>query len=363
MRQFSELQFPIPLQGAPDSFFISANGYGGFRSHHTSFYESTQFTHTFVLKGGPGTGKSYTLRKAAEQAKQQGAHCRYIYCSSDPGSLDGVILEKGDCRIAVLDGTAPHERDAVIPGAFDEIINLGAYWNTESLMKQRDIIASLTKKKAHAYQKAYRQLGVAGQLALEVEKEITTCLRMDKMQKNITKEIRELHPSKNPGEEIRYRSAFSMRGTARFAPPETATLLCLKDCFGTAGIYLSVFRKMLQKSSRFHYLCYPSVYTERIVESIYLPDNNLMILQDEDAVGRQINMHRFLDTGELARKRPYMRLGERLSNEMKVCALASLQEAATYHFALEEIYGESMNFKEKEHCTATLCEKISKMLK
>ena len=70
-----------------------------------------------------------------------------IFCSSDPHSLDGVIAEKNDRRIAMVDGTAPHERDAVIPGAIDEIINLGDFWERRWLVGQKENIKRLAKEK------------------------------------------------------------------------------------------------------------------------------------------------------------------------------------------------------------------------
>ena len=76
------------------AFFISANGYGGFRTMQPIFYKSQEFERVFLIFGGPGTGKSSLMRKVASAAEGGGAVCEYIYCSSDIRSLDGVIITK-----------------------------------------------------------------------------------------------------------------------------------------------------------------------------------------------------------------------------------------------------------------------------
>ena len=43
-------------------FFASANGYTGFRSYFDEIFDSRDYTAIYVLKGGPGTGKSTLLK-------------------------------------------------------------------------------------------------------------------------------------------------------------------------------------------------------------------------------------------------------------------------------------------------------------
>jgi hypothetical protein len=74
-----------------------------------------------------------------------------IYCSSDPRSLDGVIISANGKKIAVIDSTSPHERDAKIPGATDEIINLGEHFDIGWLTANREAIISKSRSKANAW--------------------------------------------------------------------------------------------------------------------------------------------------------------------------------------------------------------------
>lgn len=60
----------------------------------------------FILKGGPGVGKSTFIKEVAETMLAKGYDLEFHYCSSDNDSLDGVVIPK--LQIGVIDGTAPH---------------------------------------------------------------------------------------------------------------------------------------------------------------------------------------------------------------------------------------------------------------
>ena len=152
------------IENAP-YYFAAANSYGGFISYFDRIFGSENFDRVFVLKGGPGTGKSSFMKRLAHTLSESGAQLELFRCSSDPSSLDGVIAESTSGRIAVVDGTAPHERDAIIPGAVDEIINLGENWNERWLRAERSRIEPLCHEKSRAYRTAYYYLSLAGHAA------------------------------------------------------------------------------------------------------------------------------------------------------------------------------------------------------
>jgi len=168
----------------PHKYFAAANGYHGFRSYFDSIFASENFLKIYVLKGGPGTGKSSLLKRLSQHFSGMRVYNEAIYCSSDPSSLDGVIIERNARRIAVIDGTAPHERDAVIAGAIDEIINLGENWDSDMLEKKRDEILELNKKKKLAYQNAYQNLRLAGEIDSKIEAEYFNILNSSGIQES-----------------------------------------------------------------------------------------------------------------------------------------------------------------------------------
>jgi len=123
-----------------------------------SFYESglENLDRIFVLKGGPGTGKSTLMRKIGMSMMDRGDDVEFWQCSSDNDSLDGVIIP--DLRVAVVDGTAPHVVDPKYPGAVDEIVNLGAHWNQKYLQAHKGDIIKLTKEYRTCFFSAYKYL-------------------------------------------------------------------------------------------------------------------------------------------------------------------------------------------------------------
>ena len=79
------------------------------------------------MKGGPGVGKSSFMKKIATEFADKGYDVEIFPCSSDPGSLDAVVIKK--LGVVLIDATAPHIVDPKIPGAIDEIVNFGDFWD------------------------------------------------------------------------------------------------------------------------------------------------------------------------------------------------------------------------------------------
>ena len=48
----------------------------------------------FIIKGGPGVGKSTFMRSIADRLVERGFDVEFHCCSSDNGSLDGIVIPK-----------------------------------------------------------------------------------------------------------------------------------------------------------------------------------------------------------------------------------------------------------------------------
>ena len=72
------------------------------------FFESNfqELERLFILKGGPGTGKSSLIKSIGHEWKLLGYDLEWIHCSSDVGSMDAVIIPK--LKAGIVDGTNPH---------------------------------------------------------------------------------------------------------------------------------------------------------------------------------------------------------------------------------------------------------------
>ncbi len=124
-----------------------------------SFYDHivpSDAARKIILKGGPGTGKSTFMKSIAADFGQSGYDLEYHWCSSDNDSLDGIVI--GNANVCLLDGTAPHVVDPRYPGAVDQIINLGDFWDAEAIIPNKQRIIDLSQQIGRQFQRAYNRL-------------------------------------------------------------------------------------------------------------------------------------------------------------------------------------------------------------
>ena len=111
------------------------------------------------LKGGQGVGKSSLMKRVAAVCEAAGHAVEYYHCSSDPDSLDGIAIPA--LGYAMMDGTAPHVYDPVLPVARDELIALGDLLDVAPLRSKADAIARLTREIGALFRRAYGFLAAA----------------------------------------------------------------------------------------------------------------------------------------------------------------------------------------------------------
>ena len=76
-------------------YFLGANSPTGFYSLYDQLLPPEQASAIYILKGGPGCGKSTLMRRVAALAQEAGEPVEYIVL---PGK-----------KAALVDGTAPHD--------------------------------------------------------------------------------------------------------------------------------------------------------------------------------------------------------------------------------------------------------------
>ena len=144
--------------------FLAANSAEGFISHFGDCYDPADGWKAFIIKGGPGTGKSSFMKKVREKALKNNIVVDEIYCASDPSSLDGLILPEK--KTVIMDGTSPHVVEPRLPGVCECILDFGSFWDSRILEKERDIILSLTKENKKLHKNASRYIKAAGEVML-----------------------------------------------------------------------------------------------------------------------------------------------------------------------------------------------------
>ncbi len=159
------------MKNAVYEYFPGSNTPKGFYSYYDYIMEKKKAKRVIILKGGPGTGKSTFMKRIASHFDKKGYETEMLHCSSDPDSLDGVCIR--ECGFLILDGTAPHIVDPKYPGAVDEIINLGQFWDKEKIAKKKDEIINLSKVISDNFVKAYDYLSGAKNISNRICREFT----------------------------------------------------------------------------------------------------------------------------------------------------------------------------------------------
>ncbi len=344
-------------------FFAAANGITGFRSYFDEIFPSEELTGVFVLKGGPGTGKSTLLRDLSSAFASPDIQQDIFHCSSDPKSLDGLLLTLGERRIAILDGTAPHERDARIPGATDILVNLGEGFDLGALRAQREKILTLQKKKSISYKDAYFYLAIFGIFASKIMAETKERLKEGAIHLLENDSFFQKNAEAEGVFTKRPIGAFCKDGLQRL---DTYEKIC-KQKFHIEGedeegkILLTALFSRLSKNGSFGYVS-PSPLFSDLVDGLILKNGEVSITQKKTEGSKEIFSKDFFKkiSPEAARR------GEEYKAEAaRYLSLAreALCRASESHFALEEIYTPAMHFERIDSIKADLKKEIAGLLR
>ena len=130
-------------------YFLGANGPKGFVSLYREFCSPDSGNFLWVIKGGPGLDVEYVL------------------CSSDPDSLDGVLIPQW--HVGYADGTAPHVLDVSFPAAAGAYLDLGQFYDIDAIRPELPRLRALTEKNQALYREAYCALREAKAVHDEIE--------------------------------------------------------------------------------------------------------------------------------------------------------------------------------------------------
>lgn len=94
-------------KGKIKKVFPGGNTAKGFHSYYDNII-GDNWNKLFIIKGGPGVGKSSLMKKIGYEMVEKGYDVEFHQCSSDNNSLDGLVVPA--LKIAIVDGTAPQVR-------------------------------------------------------------------------------------------------------------------------------------------------------------------------------------------------------------------------------------------------------------
>ncbi len=327
-------------------YFCAVNSGKGFMSFYNDLIRKAE--RIFIIKGGPGTGKSRFMHEVASAAERCGKTVDYYYCSSDSSSLDAIMT---DGKTLFLDGTFPHSVDTAAPGVRDNIIDLGSFWDVAALIGQRKRIADLNRKKSSCFCRAYGYLSAAAEAATVADSITESFVISEKLRRAAARELSAIPDGEGFAVSKVALSSFGMNGSVTLDTFErvAARYVGIADFKGTAHIFTQELLTLAEKKRLKVTVAVDPLIPER-TEAILIEGHGLAF--EIGGHGEKcINMKRFIDPVACRICRNEYKLADTLRGALTDAALASLQAASTYHFALEKIYGEAMDFAAKEEYT------------
>ena len=330
-----------------ENYFASANTTEGFKSFFSVIFDPEKLKKILIIKGGPGTGKSHLMKKAALWGEKKGWKTKRFSCSSDPDSLDAVLFpEQG---LALLDGTSPHSFEARFPGAVEEIFDAGAYWNQSVLEEKRDEICLLTKKKTDAYRCADLYFSAAGNFYRRALAVIHPYFLYEKAEKAIDRLLSHFPGEGDEKRSVCFNESFNHFGFNRSLSFEKEALsgYSIRDEKHSAYLFLNLLEKKLAAKKIARTIGF-SAFDPQNVSGIYLENEKKYFTIDCGAKlpenGKTINMLRFLSPEYQTEKKKVKYLF-RCADFLALEAQKSYAEAREAHLLLEAVYTPAMDFK------------------
>lgn len=352
----------------PRQCFAASNSGHGFHSYYGEVFSPARTDRLYVIKGGPGTGKSHFMKTVARRARTEGYRVTEYLCSSDPSSLDGLVLEReGSPTLGLLDGTPPHVWEPALPGARDELINLGSFWDGRRLYGEADTVRRLSEAKSAAYTRAYALLRAAAEADTAAALLAEPHLHADRIAA-LARRLLRYQPDGEQFEAIpALRCALGMTGRVVLHSFEAAAaaggvLTVTEDSYGAAFCLTDALLAQSQKRRHRVLVSYHPLHPHRI-DGLFYPDTGLCVLvgdaiPPEGAPARTLSLRRYADSAALRTVRGEYRHVRALASRLTEAALGSLADAAKAHFELERIYAAAMDFNAKEAYTEDFCRKL-----
>ncbi|MFS0863325.1 PRK06851 family protein [Fredinandcohnia sp. 179-A 10B2 NHS] len=314
----------------------------------------------YILKGGPGTGKSTFMRKIGLVLMDKGYDLEYLHCSSDNQSIDGIIVPKR--KLGFVDGTAPHVIEPRYPGVVEKVIDLGQFRDDRYLSNHRETIIELTDEISRSFANAYQTFAEAKKVHLKREEIYVSSMSFKKadgvLHSLIEKIFSEpIEREEQPTTRKRFFGAATPKGAVNFIDNITEDLDKRYIIKGRPGSGKSTLMKKIGKHAEQnglsveYYLC---AFDPKSIDMIIIPKLSVSVVdgtaphvvdpfREHDEV---VDMFTLCMDPKIENtfKKEIDELNLEYKSKMTI-ATNYLSEAKRLHDKLEEYYKEAMDFE------------------
>lgn len=356
-------------KGNARHMFPGGNTPDGFHSFYSYIMPQEEARRIFVLKGGPGVGKSTFMKKTAQEFADQGYDVEYMHCSSDNNSLDGIVIPK--LGIAMLDGTAPHVVDPKNPGAVDEIINLGEFWNEEGMRLNREEILKINKKVSSLFARAYRYINAAASVYEDTAVINGWAMNTAGVNSEAAEIIGNIFGTEGPAEkEGKERKLFASALTPNGLKNYLDTILigkiiAVKGEQGTGAERLLEKIKAAAIEKGYYVEAYYCPLNPAKLEHLVIPEKEVSFTTDNKyhsargSYDKEINLNEYLDVKILDEYKGVLEYNRKTFEELLQRGVETIAQAKALHDLMEEYYIPNMDFEAEQRCWESTVARIT----
>lgn len=338
-------------------YFAGMNTAQGFVSYFNEIFGGCK--KIYVIKGGPGTGKSRLMNDIAQEAELRGLETEKFLCSSDPCSLDGLIIKNSGT--AIVDGTSPHIYEPTAVGLKEKIVDVSAFLDPYKLNDHSKDIFALLNAKSRKYNSIYSYLKVIG----VYDNEINTCCKNayleDKAEKIILKLSRLLKKDSSYQKRILPRSAVGFDGEIVLGTYSSmaSKRYALTDICGISGDFLQKLLSVTDEKRISVFVSFSPLCPSK-PDALFYPASGISFYtgSETDNYETVLNMRRFINDEKLRPYKPQIRALTRLRNGAVKQMEFDFKAIKRLHMSLEEIYISAMDFSGKEKLTKQIIKEI-----
>ena len=333
-------------------YFLGGNTPSGFYSLYHQLSDPRRFRAVYIIKSGPGSGKSTLMRRVGRHAQAAGLETEEVLCSGDPDSLDAVIIPA--LGAAVVDGTAPHVVEPKCPGAVERYIDLSGFYDRAGLQPvKEDILAATAEYQGH-YKRVYRCLGAAGELRRDINELLAAPAVQQKLAKRAAGIIgRELKkPGGTGGADQRFLSAVTHKGALTLwgtVEAQAGRVYELADSSGLAHHLLNPILTAGLAAGHRAVACPDPMAPDRLAHLIF-PDLSLAFVTSTPEAPwphrayRRLRLDAMVDADACRAAKPRLRFTRRVAAALTEEAVAGLAQAKAAHDKLERLYNPYVDF-------------------
>ncbi|MGE5606611.1 MAG: PRK06851 family protein [Bacteroidota bacterium] len=343
-------------EGKVREFFPGGNTSLGFFSYY-DYLVPPDATRIIIIKGGPGVGKSSFMKALAAEMRERGFDVELHHCSSDNNSLDGVVFPQ--IKVALMDGTSPHMVDPRHPGAVDEIIHLGDYWDEKGIRRSKTEIIDLNREIGRNFRRAYQYLKAAKTIYDDLEAINSEDLAIGKANRMAAEVIKDLlsqyQVTENSGALRKlFASAITPEGFQNFLSGLLGPLPKVVAITGGVGTgKATLLNKIVSAALEKGLYCegYYCAFDPYKIEHLIIPDLGVAFTTAVEPhcypigkVNQIINMDQCVAPYILTKYGKVIANENRLISELFEAAIGFIAKAKYLHDQMEEYYIPNMNF-------------------